>query len=70
MVAQIALSDRLATSPCLRGTLPEADGLTVGGVMTFGSERHRDAICERGRGDALVQVIDDFNRSAAGNKDN
>ena len=60
-VRQIALTPTLVESPCLRGLLPEADGLTVGGVLTFGAERHRDAICERGRAEALVGVIDDFN---------
>lgn len=39
----------------------------MGGVMAFGVERHRDAICERGRANALVSVIDDFNRSASAN---
>lgn len=62
-VRQIALTETLATSPCLRGLLPEADGLTVGGVLTFGAERHRDAICERERGDRLVSVIDGFNQA-------
>lgn len=63
-VPQIALSERLLASPCLRGKLPEADGLTVGGVLTFGAERHRDALCERARGDGLVKVIDGFNAAA------
>ena len=62
-VRQIALTATLVQSPCLRGLLPESDGLTVGGVLTFGAERHRDAICERGRAEALVGVIDDFNQA-------
>lgn len=60
---QIALTAALIESPCLRGLLPEDDGLTVGGALTFATERHRDALCERQRGDALVGVIDDFNRA-------
>lgn len=64
-VVQIALTPTLETSPCLRGTLPEADGLTVGGVMTFGAEQLGGRLCERERGDQLVRVIDDFNKAQA-----
>ncbi|MGL5116499.1 MAG: hypothetical protein ACRC7C_14365 [Beijerinckiaceae bacterium] len=55
------MTERLATGGCLRGLLPDDDGLTVGGVLTFATERHRDALCERGEAGALRGVIDDFN---------
>jgi hypothetical protein len=36
-------------------------------VLTFATERHRDAICERARAEALRGVIDDFNHAEAAN---
>jgi hypothetical protein len=35
--------------------------LTVGAALAFGTERHRDALCERARGDALVSAIEMIN---------
>lgn len=64
-VAPIELTPALETSPCLRGSIPDPEGLTVGDGLAFGAERHRDAICERSRGDAVVKVVSDFNASLA-----
>ena len=57
----IVLTDSLKASPCLKGRLPDDDGLTVGAALAFGTERHRDALCERARGDALVSAIEMIN---------
>jgi hypothetical protein len=37
--------------------------LSLGDALAFGTRRHGDAICERGRGDAVVAVIDGFNQA-------
>lgn len=63
---QIALSDSLRDSPCLRGTLPAEDGLTVGAALAFGTERHRDALCERSWGQSLVGAIEAANEALRG----
>ena len=54
----------MTSSPCLRGRLPDADGLTVGQVATFAAERHRDALCERGWAAGLVDAVAAHNRAA------
>lgn len=53
-----------ATSPCIRGRLPDDDGLTVGAVMAFGTERHRDALCERAWGEGLAAAVRAHNEAA------
>lgn len=63
-MVQIVLTERLATSPCLKGRLPEADGLTLGDALAFGTQRHGDAICNLAWGSSLVNVIDGFNKAA------
>lgn len=57
------LTERLATDGCLKGRLPEADGLTVGGVLTFGAEQLAGRLCAQADAAALRGVIDDFNRA-------
>lgn len=60
-VALVPLTANLETSDCLKGRLPVADGLSLGDVMSFGAERHRDALCEHDWGASLLNVIRGFN---------
>lgn len=53
-----------AASPCIRGRLPSDDGLTVGAVLAFGTERHRDALCERAWGEGLAAAVRAHNEAA------
>ena len=64
MIVPMPLQVAQENSPCIRGRLPDADGLTVGGVMAFGTERHRDALCERAWGEGLAAAVRAHNEAA------
>lgn len=55
------ISPSLETSPCLKGTLPVEEGMTLGDVMGFATQRHGDALCQWKWGVSLVNVINKHN---------
>lgn len=51
---------------CLRGRLPEAEGLTVAGALSAWVESEATLVCETTRADRLLGFIADVNRELRG----
>lgn len=48
-------------APCLRGRLPDGAELSVGEALSQWVEAEARAVCEQGRAEEIVGVIDRFN---------